>query len=90
MTLDAQGSLFGDGGMAAPARTSAPDPQAIRSRLGRLIETLREAESMPLSDKDMRMWQTVVPNMTRWLPDDEADAIRSEFASEMDRLGVSV
>lgn len=90
MTLDAQGSLFGDGGMAAPARTSAPDPQAIRGRLGRLLETLREAESMPLSDKDMRMWQTVVPNMTRWLPDDEADAIRSEFASEMDRLGVSV
>jgi len=90
MTLDAQGSLFGDGGMAAPGRTSAPDPQAIRGRLGRLLETLRESESMPLSDKDMRMWQTVVPNMTRWLPDDEADAIRSEFASEMDRLGVSV
>jgi hypothetical protein len=90
MTLDAQGSLFGDGGMAPPARTSAPDPQAIRGRLGRLLETLRNSESMPLSDKDVRMWQTVVPNMTRWLPDDEADEIRSEFAYEMDRLGASV
>ena len=89
MTLEAQGSLFGDGGMAAPARTSAPDPQAIRGRLGRLLETLRESESMPLSDKDMRMWQTVVPNMTRWLPDDEADSIKSEFANEMERLGAS-
>lgn len=88
MTLDAQGSLFGDSGMAAPARTSAPDPQAIRGRLGRLLETLRESESMPLSEKDMRMWKTVVPNMTRWLPDDEADAIRSEFANEMQRLSV--
>ena len=76
--------------MAAPARTSAPDSQAIRGRLGRLLETLRESESMPLSDKDIRMWQTVVPNMTRWLPDDEADAIKSEFANEMERLGASV
>lgn len=89
MTLDAQGSLFGDGRMAAPARTSEPDPQAIRGRLGRLLETLRESESMPLSDKDVRMWHTVVPNMTRWLPDDEADAIKSEFATEMERLGAS-
>ncbi len=74
--------------MAAPAQTSVPDPQAIRGRLGRLLETLRESESMPLSDKEMRMWQTVVPNMTRWLPDDEADAVRCEFASELQRLGV--
>jgi hypothetical protein len=41
---------------------------------------------MPLSEKDLRMWQTLVPTMTRWLPDDEADAIRSEFASETKRL----
>ena len=44
---------------------------------------------MPLSDRDLRMWQTVVPNMTRWLPDDEADAIRTEFAHELERLGAS-
>ena len=86
MTFDAQGSLFGDGRMAAPARASTPDPQVIRGRLGRLLETLRTSDSMPLSDKDLRMWQTVVPNMTRWLPDEEAAAIRSEFEYEMDRL----
>ena len=86
MTFDAQGSLFGDGLMAAPARVSAPDPQVIRGRLGKLLETLRESESMPLSDKDLRMWRTVVPNMTRWLPDNEAEAIRSEFAHQMQRL----
>lgn len=87
MTTDAQVSLFGDGRMAAPARASVPDPQAIRGRLGRLLETLRTSKSMPFSDRDIRMWQIVVPNMTRWLPNDEADAIRSEFANEMKRLG---
>lgn len=88
MAIDAQGSLFGNGRMGPPTRTSLPDPQAIRGRLGRLLETLRASETMPLSDRDLRMWQTVVPNMTRWLPDDEADAIRTEFAHEMERLGV--
>lgn len=86
MAIDAQGSLFGDGRMGPPGRTAAPDPRAIRVKLGRLLETLRASETMPLSDRDLRMWQTVVPNMTRWLPDDEADAIRSEFAHEVERL----
>ena len=87
MAADTQGSLFGEGRMAPPARTSLPDLQAIRERLGRLLETLRASETMPLSDRDVRMWRTVVPNMTRWLPDDEANAIRTEFAHEMERLG---
>jgi hypothetical protein len=88
MTVDSQGSLFGDGHMVAPARTTEPDPQAIRVRLSRLLETLRRSENMPLSDRDLRMWQMVVPNMTRWLPSEEADAIRAEFANEVDRLGI--
>jgi hypothetical protein len=86
MTIDAQGSLFGDGRMAPPARQSTPDIEAIRVRLGKLLETLRTSETLPLSDKDIRMWQTVVPNMTRWLPTDEADTIRAKFSHEMDRL----
>lgn len=89
MAIDAQASLFGDGRMDPPSRPSLPDLQAIRVRLGRLLETLRASEIMPLSDKDLRMWQTVVPNMARWLPDDEANTILTEFAHEMERLGAN-
>jgi hypothetical protein len=32
------------------------------------------------------MWQTVFPNMAKWLPKDEADQLRFEFAQEMERL----
>jgi len=32
------------------------------------------------------MWQTVFPNMANWLPEEEADQLRFEFAQEMDRL----
>ena len=76
MPVDSQGSLFGEASMAPPARESLPDLQAIRERLDRLLKTLRASETMPLSDRDLNMWQTVVPNMTRWLPDEEADGIR--------------
>ncbi|TVR99989.1 MAG: hypothetical protein EA406_01655 [Rhodospirillales bacterium] len=87
MINDAQGSLFGEGRMTPPKRVFTPDLDGIRGRLNRLLETLRAARTMPLSDRDARMWQAVVPNMTKWLPDDEAEAIRTAFAAEMQRLG---
>ena len=87
MTTEAQGSLFGEGRMTPPQRSSAPDPEAIRARLDRLLATLRSAETMPLSDRDARMWVVVVPNMSKWLPDAEAEAICAAFAREIERLG---
>lgn len=87
MTTDAQGSLFGEGRMTPPQRSSTPDPEAIRLRLDRLLATLRAAETMPLSDRDARMWTVVVPNMAKWLPDAAAEAICAAFAREMARLG---
>ena len=90
MSFNAQFSLFDEGGMKPPRRSSAPDMDAIRHRLARLLDTLRAAErEMPLSEHDLRMWQTVLPNMTKWLPEDEAQHIRSSFAAEMERFAAS-
>lgn len=95
--MEAQGNLFGtpqlnifDEGLMAPSpapRPSTPDPAAIRERLDRLLGTLRVAEAMPFSERDARMWAAVVPNMTKWLPETEAQAVRDDFAREMERLG---
>jgi hypothetical protein len=41
---------------------------------------------MPWPERDARMWQTVFPNMANWLPADEAEQLRLEFAQEMERL----
>jgi hypothetical protein len=41
---------------------------------------------MPWPERDARMWQIVFPNMANWLPDDEAEQLRLEFAREMERL----
>lgn len=83
-----QGSLFGpaESRMKAPQQSTIPDPELVRQRLNALIEKARSAKRMPWSDRDARMWQTVFPNMANWLPDDEANQLRFEFAQEMERL----
>ena len=84
----AQASLFGAGEdrLQAPEQSSTPDPETIRLRLKALLEKAKSAEKMPWSERDARMWQTVFPNMAKWLPGEEADQLRFEFAQEMQRL----
>lgn len=62
------------------------DPQKIRLHLVTLLETARNAKTMPWPERDARMWQIVFPQMTNWLPPDEAAQLRFAFAQEMERL----
>ena len=84
----AQASLFGIGEdrLQVPQQRFLPDPEKVRRRLKALLEQVRSAEKMPWPERDARMWQIVFPNMAKWLPDDEADQLRFEFAREMERL----
>ena len=85
----AQGSLFGSGDdrLQAPQQSTTPDPEVIRLRLKSLLEKVRSAKKMPWSARDARMWQTVFPNMAKWLPEEERNQLSFEFAREMERLG---
>jgi hypothetical protein len=84
----AQGSLFGSGEdrMQPPKRSTTPDPNVIRLRLHALLDKARAAEKMPWSERDARMWQTVFPNMAKWLPPEEGEQLCFQFAQEMQRL----
>src|SRR4051794_11060369 len=84
----AQRSLFGHGEdrLQAPRKSFLPDPETVRVRLRSLLDKARSAEKMPWSERDARMWQTVFPNMAKWLPEAEAEQLRFEFAQEMERL----
>jgi hypothetical protein len=85
---DQQQSLFGEGEdrLQAPVQSYAPDPERARRKLLALLERARSADVMPWSDRDVRMWQTVFPQMANWLPDDEAEQLCFEFAQEIERL----
>ena len=84
----AQASLFGPGDdrLQAPVRSYLPDPEKVRQRLRLLLDKARSAQRMPWPERQARMWQTVFPNMANWLPEDEAEQLRFEFAREMERL----
>ena len=84
----AQESLFGSGDdrMQAPHQSTVPDPDDVRRRLNALLVKVQSAERMPWSERDARMWQTVFPNMAKWLPEEEAGQLCFEFTREMDRL----
>lgn len=66
--------------------STEPSVEAVRARLETLLKSLREAEVMPLSERKLAYWTTVVPQMSRWLPDDERAAVRAEFSTQIDRL----
>ena len=84
----AQGSLFGvgEGRVTVPTQGYLPDPEKVRQRLRLLLEKARSADRLPWSERDARMWQMVFPNMANWLPAEEAEQLRHEFAREMERL----
>lgn len=85
----AQASLFGESDDRIPnppPPSYLPDPADIRRRLHSVLATAREAQRMPWDARKAKMWQTVFPQMANWLPDDEADQLRFEFAQEIERL----
>ena len=87
----AQGSLFGEGEnrMRAPKQSDDPDPAVIRQRLHALLTTAKSAKTMPWNEHDAGVWQIVFPNMANWLPEEEANQLRFEFAREMERLSAA-
>lgn len=79
----------GEGQMTAPTRLSTPRPEEVRAKLTGLLETLKRAEALPWADREARLWRTTFPQMTRWLPDDEAKALQQDFEREVERLAPS-
>ena len=63
------------------------DPANVRRKLLRMLDDLRGAEVMPWDYRTLRYNQVVFPQMTNWLPEDEAAEMKRVFAQEMARLG---
>ncbi len=77
-----QPDLFG----STPQPLPRPDPEAVRARVHKVLALLREADQMPLTDKELRFWRTVMPQTTNWLPPHEKAAVCAEFEGHVARL----
>jgi hypothetical protein len=82
-----QADLFGNEIEQEPAYR--PDPDKVRARLERILSQARTAELIPWEPTQLSLFCTIVPDMTRWLPDEEGARWRAEFEEQLARLGVA-
>ncbi len=80
---DEEPDLFGPD--HAP-RVYRPDPEKVRSRLHRILSQARAAEKMPWEPTTVTLYRTIFPQMSKWLPEDEAAQLCFAFDTEMKRL----
>jgi hypothetical protein len=75
-----------------PARNNGvgvADPNDIRVRLHKMLAEARAAESTsPWNERTTRLYQVIFPQMAHRLPDAEAEQLRSEFRTELERLSL--
>lgn len=79
---DDQPELFED----QPARAYKADPDDVRATLHKILAEVRAAKTLPWPQKTLGYYQTVFPQMSRWLPDEEAAQLCFEFETELERL----
>jgi hypothetical protein len=58
----------------------------VRAELLGVLAKVRAAQSLPWDARRAQYWRVVFPQMTNWLPDDEAAQLRFAFDTEIRRL----
>ena len=58
----------------------------MRARLHKILAEARAAQTSPREPARVSLYRTIFPQMTLWLPEDEAAQLRFEFETEMARL----
>ena len=82
---EAQTDLFG--GATVPAYR--PDADKVRGRLHKILAEARAARKMPWEPTQLSLYKTIFPQMTLWLPAEEAEQLRLAFDAEVERLSLA-
>jgi hypothetical protein len=78
-----QADLFNED---APAPEYRADPDKVRARLHKMLAEARAAQKLTWEPERVLLYRTIFPQMTNWLPEDEAAQLRFAFETEMARL----
>jgi hypothetical protein len=65
------------------------DPDEVRAELYRILAEAGAAKTLPWEPTRVSLYRTIFPQMTNWLPEDEAAQLRFDFESEMVRLNAA-
>jgi hypothetical protein len=63
-----------------------PDPDRVRARLHKILAEARAAQTLPWDSRRVLLYQTIFPQMTGCLPEEEGAQLRFEFETELTRL----
>lgn len=77
----AQLRMFAD--EAPPPPAAKADPERVRRKLAAFLAEVRSAGATGLPQQRRRLIETVVPQMTRWLPEEEAERTRKAFGEAL-------
>jgi hypothetical protein len=80
---DEQTDLFGED---APTPVYRADPDTVRQELYKILAEARSAQTIPWDARRVTLYRTIFPQMTNWLPEEEAAQLRFEFEMELARL----
>jgi len=91
MASSRQGDLFGndrpdDLFEDRPTSVYRADPDEVRADLYKILAEAQAAQTMPWEPRRLTLYQTIFPQMTNWLPREEAAQLCFEFESELARL----
>ena len=64
--------------------TYRPSIDSVRAHLQFILAETKAAQSLPRNQASL--YRNLVPQMTLWLPEDEAAQLRLAFEKEMERL----
>jgi hypothetical protein len=70
----------------SPTPVYRADPDEVRQELHKILAEARAAQTMPWDAKGVLLYRTIFPQMTNWLPEEEATQLRFEFEAELARL----
>jgi hypothetical protein len=73
--------------LGAPAAVYyLPKPDVVRARLHAMLAEMRAADALPWDRKRTLLNAKIFPQMTNWLPEEEAAQLCLEFEAELARL----
>ncbi len=82
-TPDTQDDFFDEN---RPEKLYYADPEKVRQELLKVLAQAKAAQTLPWTRDMLRFHRKVFPQMSRWLPDEEAAQLCFEFDTEVKRL----
>jgi hypothetical protein len=67
-------------------RPTVPSAEFVRAKMLDLIDQLKQAETLPWNERNTTINEIIFPQMSKWLPQDEAADLVAEFSWQLARL----